>query len=171
MVRSIVPTGTLGRDGRIQAGDYMVKVNGENMRNISLNQALDILRRTQKVPLGNEIPITYIPASDAAVHKTSVITRITTEKKIHPKNEENRELKREEDTKEISSSKCVASSVNAPPSTGSNAAVPTPAARNTSLLSSSTRTEKKANGTTVISIGPGASMGMLFVFNACFLLE
>ena len=171
MVRSIVPTGTLGRDGRIQAGDYMVKVNGENMRNISLNQALDILRRTQKVPLGNEIPITYIPASDAAVHKTSVITRITTEKKIHPKNEENRELKREEDTKEISSSKNVASSVNAPPSTGSNAAVPTPAARNTSLLSSSTRTEKKANGTTVISIGPGASMGMLFVFNACFLLE
>ena len=94
----------------------MVKVNGENMRNISLNQALDILRRTQKVPLGNEIPITYIPASDAAVHKTSVITRITTEKKIHPKNEENRELKREEDTKEISSSKSVASSVNAPPS-------------------------------------------------------
>ena len=171
MVRSIVPTGTLGRDGRIQAGDYMVKVNGENMRNISLNQALDILRRTQKVPLGNEIPITYIPASDAAVHKTSVITRITTEKKIHPKNEENRELKREEDTKEISSSKSGASSVNAPPSTGSNAAVPTPAARNTSLLSSSTRTEKKANGTTVISIGPGASMGMLFVFNACFLLE
>ena len=171
MVRSIVPTGTLGRDGRIQAGDYMVKVNGENMRNISLNQALDILRRTQKVPLGNEIPITYIPASDAAVHKTSVITRITTEKKIHPKNEENRALKREEDTKEISSSKSVASSVNAPPSTGSNAAVPTPAARNTSLLSSSTRTEKKANGTTVISIGPGASMGMLFVFNACFLLE
>ena len=171
MVRSIVPTGTLGRDGRIQAGDYMVKVNGENMRNISLNQALDILRRTQKVPLGNEIPITYIPASDAAVHKTSVITRITTEKKIHPKNEENRELKREEDTKEISSSKSVASSVSAPPSTGSNAAVPTPAARNTSLLSSSTRTEKKANGTTVISIGPGASMGMLFVFNACFLLE
>ena len=140
----------------------MVKVNGENMRNISLNQALDILRRTQKVPLGNEIPITYIPASDAAVHKTSVITRITTEKKIHPKNEENRELKREEDTKEISSSKNVASSVDAPPSTGSNAAVPTPAARNTSLLSSSTRTEKKANGTTVISIGPGASMGMFY---------
>ena len=39
------------------------------------------------------------------------------------------------------------------PSIGSN--VPTPAARNT-LLSSATRTEKKANGTTVISIGPGA---------------
>ena len=66
----------------------MVKVNGENMRNISLNQALDILRRTQKVPLGNEIPITYIPASDAAVHKTSVITRITTEKEVTSKFEE-----------------------------------------------------------------------------------
>ena len=167
VVRSIVPTGTLGRDGRIQAGDYMVKVNGENMRNISLNQALDILRRTQKVPLGNEIPITYIPASDAAVHKTSVITRITTEKKISPKNEEeDHEWKREEEEQEETpltqqqSTTTTSLNNNAPPSTGNNA--PTPAARNTLLSSSSssTRTEKKANGTTVISIGPGASMGM-----------
>ena len=137
----------------------MVKVNGENMRNISLNQALDILRRTQKVPLGNEIPITYIPASDAAVHKTSVITRITTEKKRNSKNEENREWKRDEEAqKEIS--KDTASSTNAVPHSVN---APTPAARNT-LLSSSTRTEKKANGTTVISIGPGASMGKMFSY-------
>ena len=137
----------------------MVKVNGENMRNISLNQALDILRRTQKVPLGNEIPITYIPASDAAVHKTSVITRITTEKKRDSKNEENREWKRDEEAqKEIS--KDTASSTNAVPHSVN---APTPAARNT-LLSSSTRTEKKANGTTVISIGPGASMGKMFSY-------
>ena len=162
MVRSIVPTGTLGRDGRIQAGDYMVKVNGENMRNISLNQALDILRRTQKVPLGNEIPITYIPASDAAVHKTSVITRITTEKKITPQiNEEDLEWKKEKKAQEIPLTQSAASFNNAPISSGGSAA-PTPAARNTLLSSSSssTRTEKKANGTTVISIGPGASMGM-----------
>ena len=129
------------------------------MRNISLNQALDILRRTQKVPLGNEIPITYIPASDAAVHKTSVITRITTEKKRDSKNEENREWKRDEEAqKEIS--KDTASSTNAAPHSVN---APTPAARNT-LLSSSTRTEKKANGTTVISIGPGASMGKMFSY-------
>ena len=158
VVRSIVPTGTLGRDGRIQAGDYMVKVNGENMRNISLNQALDILRRTQKVPLGSEIPITYIPASDAAVYKTSVITRITTESKIHTRNEEYDQQKKVE-TQDYALTKITASTNAASlPSIGSN--VPTPAARNTLLSSSTTRTEKKANGTTVISIGPGTSMGM-----------
>ena len=37
------------------------------MRNISLNQALDILRRTQKVPLGNEIPITLINPMSAEI--------------------------------------------------------------------------------------------------------
>ena len=130
----------------------MVKVNGENMRNISLNQALDILRRTQKVPLGNEIPITYIPASDAAVHKTSVITRITTEKNITSKSEEGKNQEGKEVVEELM--KSAASFDNMPSS------APTPAARNTLLSSSTTRTEKKANGTTVISIGPGTSMGM-----------
>ena len=137
----------------------MVKVNGENMRNISLNQALDILRRTQKVPLGNEIPITYIPASDAAVHKTSVITRITTEKEVTSKFEEGKNQEGKEVVEEESSAmKSAASFDNMPLSSGNSA--PTPAARNTLLSSSTTRTEKKANGTTVISIGPGTSMGM-----------
>ena len=166
VVRSIVPTGTLGRDGRIQAGDYMVKVNGENMRNISLNQALDILRRTQKVPLGNEIPITYIPATDAAVHKTSVITRITTEKSSEP--EEGKTQKGEGKEMVEEAMKSAASYDNMPLSSGNSA--PTPAARNTLLSSSTTRTEKKANGTTVISIGPGTSMGMFSFFMFSFLL-
>ena len=47
VVRSVAAGGTIGRDGRIQPGDYMVRVNGENMRHIGHSQALDILRRTQ----------------------------------------------------------------------------------------------------------------------------
>ena len=54
VVRSVNERGTVGRDSRIQPGDYMVKVNGENMRNISHSHALDILRRTQMVPLGKQ---------------------------------------------------------------------------------------------------------------------
>ena len=183
-MRSIVPTGTLGRNGRIQAGDYLVSVNGENMRNISLNQALDILRRTQKVPLGNKIPITYIPASDALVYKTSVITRIQTSKMSGGSKEEeengkatmNLDEQRGEEENGIERTTAVSSQQGVPILTkitttsstnnvshlsGGGSSAPTPAARNTLLSSSTTRTEKKANGTTVISIGPGASMGRL----------
>ena len=48
----MTPGGTLARDGRIQPGDYLVSVNEEAMRTISHSQALDILRRTHMVPLG-----------------------------------------------------------------------------------------------------------------------
>ena len=51
VVRSVAPGGTVGRDGRIHAGDYLVRVNGENMKNISHGEALDILRRTHMIPL------------------------------------------------------------------------------------------------------------------------
>jgi len=77
VVRSVAPGGTVGRDGRIHAGDYLVKVNGENMRNISHGEALDILRRTHMIPLNPEIGITYIPAMDATIFKTSAITRLS----------------------------------------------------------------------------------------------
>ena len=50
--RAVTPGGTLARDGRIQPGDYLVSVNEEAMRTISHSQALDILRRTHMVPLG-----------------------------------------------------------------------------------------------------------------------
>merc|ERR1719210_2418041 len=80
VVRSVAPGGTIGRDGRILPGDYLVRVNGENMKNISHAEALDILRRTHMIPLNKEISITYIPASDAAVFKTSAITRLSEEK-------------------------------------------------------------------------------------------
>ena len=80
VVRSVAPGGTVGRDGRVHAGDYLVRVNGENMKNISHGEALDILRRTHMIPLNSEICITYIPATDAAIFKTSAITRLSEEK-------------------------------------------------------------------------------------------
>eukprot|EP00090_Calanus_glacialis_P002198 TRINITY_DN11652_c0_g1_i1.p1 TRINITY_DN11652_c0_g1~~TRINITY_DN11652_c0_g1_i1.p1 ORF type:complete len:2133 (-),score=706.92 TRINITY_DN11652_c0_g1_i1:598-6156(-) len=76
VVRSLTRGGTLARDGRIQPGDYLVAVNGENMRSISHSQALAVLRRAQTIPLGMDIPITYIPASDAVVFRTTILTRV-----------------------------------------------------------------------------------------------
>jgi len=76
VVRSLTRGGTLARDARIQPGDYLVAVNGENMRSISHSQALAVLRRAQIIPLGEEIPITYIPASDAVVFRTTILTRV-----------------------------------------------------------------------------------------------
>ena len=67
VVRSVAPEGTIGRDGRIHAGDYLVRVNGELMKGISHEEAMEILRRTKMIPRNNEICITYIPATDAAV--------------------------------------------------------------------------------------------------------
>ena len=77
VVRSLSKGGTLARDGRLQPGDYLVAVGGENMRSISHREALAVLRRTQLTPLGEEIPITYIPASDAVVFRTSILTQVT----------------------------------------------------------------------------------------------
>ena len=76
VVRSLTKGGTLARDGRLQPGDYLVAVSGENMRSISHREALAVLRRTQLIALGEEIPITYIPASDAVVFRTSMLTRV-----------------------------------------------------------------------------------------------
>ena len=77
VVRSLTKGGTLARDGRLQPGDYLVAVGGENMRSISHRDALAVLRRTQLTPLGEEIPITYIPASDAVVFRTTILTQVT----------------------------------------------------------------------------------------------
>ncbi len=107
------------------------------MKNISHGEALDVLRRTHLIPLNSEISITYIPASDAAVFKTSFLTK---------------EAQKAQD--EASTSKVK--------TTGER---PTPAARTKSpelLLEqttpSSTTTGKAThNNTTIISIGPSSS--------------
>ena len=128
VVRSITPGGTLARDQRIQPGDYLVGVNGETMRKISHSQALDILRRTHMIPLQQEISMTYIPASDAAVYKTSAITRLNTAL-TEP------ELKKAESPK-------VDDAQNSSSSSSSS-----------EKGSPRTSVSEKANGTTVISIG------------------
>lgn len=79
VVRSLTRGGTLAKDGRIQPGDYLVSVNNENMRGVSQNQALAVLRRTQLVPQGGQVPITYIPAQDAVVFRTTMLTRVAEE--------------------------------------------------------------------------------------------
>ena len=81
LAKYVDPDGTIGRDGRIHPGDYLVKVSGQNLRNRSQQEAIEIIRQTNKIPLNNEISITYIPASDAAVFKTSAITRLAEEGK------------------------------------------------------------------------------------------
>ena len=82
LAKYVDPDGTIGRDGRIHPGDYLVKVSGQNLRNRSQQEAIEIIRQTNKIPLNNEISITYIPASDAAVFKTSAITRLAEEGKL-----------------------------------------------------------------------------------------
>lgn len=79
LAKYVDPDGTIGRDGRIHPGDYLVKVSGQNLRNRSQQEAIEIIRQTNKIPLNNEISITYIPATDAAVFKTSAITRLAEE--------------------------------------------------------------------------------------------
>lgn len=47
MVTSVAVGGPFHRDGRIQAGDYLVTVNNEGLRNVTNAQARAILRRAQ----------------------------------------------------------------------------------------------------------------------------
>ncbi len=138
IVRSVAPGGTLATDGRIQPGDYLVSVNGESMRRISHSQALDILRRTHMIPLREEISLTYIPASDAAVFKASAITRLTTTASSSGGAGEVGAAKRGEKERKA-------------PASSSKAAAAMEGEQQTS--SSKTQVSEKANGTTVISIG------------------
>ena len=45
VVKTIIPTGAIGNDGRIQVGDYLVTVNNETLRRVTNAQARSILRR------------------------------------------------------------------------------------------------------------------------------
>lgn len=47
MVTSVAIGGPFARDGRIHAGDYLVAINNESLRNITNAQARAILRRAQ----------------------------------------------------------------------------------------------------------------------------
>ena len=130
MAKYVDPNGTLGRDGRVHAGDYLVKVNGQNMKNISHEEALNILKQTHLIPLNHEISITYIPATDAAVFKTSAITRLA-----------------ETEAVEAVLKTCGASEER-----------PTPAARTSTPSSATSTSERRKKASTIISIGASAPL-------------
>jgi ATP-dependent protease HslVU (ClpYQ) peptidase subunit len=44
-VKALNPSGAVGKDGRIQLGDYVVAINNESMRRITNAQARAIIRR------------------------------------------------------------------------------------------------------------------------------
>ncbi|MPC50808.1 Multiple PDZ domain protein [Portunus trituberculatus] len=49
VISSLVRNGAVHKDGRLHAGDLILSVNNESMRNITNSQARAILRRTQLV--------------------------------------------------------------------------------------------------------------------------
>uniref|UniRef100_A0A1I8AVQ8 PDZ domain-containing protein n=1 Tax=Steinernema glaseri TaxID=37863 RepID=A0A1I8AVQ8_9BILA len=67
VVKSICSKKAFGQDGRIQTGDYLVKINNETLRNVTSAQARAILKRTNLI--GTQINITYITAADAKLWK------------------------------------------------------------------------------------------------------
>ncbi|PIO61818.1 PDZ/DHR/GLGF domain protein, partial [Teladorsagia circumcincta] len=67
VVKSICSKKAISLDGRIQVGDYIVRINQENLRNVTSSQARAILRRTNLI--GTQCNVTYITAADARVWK------------------------------------------------------------------------------------------------------
>ncbi|KAK6042358.1 hypothetical protein COOONC_20137 [Cooperia oncophora] len=49
VVKSICSKKAISLDGRIQVGDYIVRINQENLRNVTSSQARAILRRTNLI--------------------------------------------------------------------------------------------------------------------------
>ncbi|VDK29176.1 unnamed protein product [Gongylonema pulchrum] len=66
-VKNICSKKAIGRDGRVQVNDYIVKVNTESLRNVTNSKARAILKRTNLI--GTHCNITYITASDAKLWK------------------------------------------------------------------------------------------------------
>ncbi|XP_037793559.1 uncharacterized protein LOC119589053 isoform X3 [Penaeus monodon] len=67
VVSSLVRNGAVHKDGRLHAGDFILSVNNESMRNITNSQARAILRRTQLV--STDVSICYIRGQDAAAFR------------------------------------------------------------------------------------------------------
>ncbi|EYC45527.1 hypothetical protein Y032_0424g1211, partial [Ancylostoma ceylanicum] len=66
-VKSICSKKAIALDGRIQVGDYIVRINQESLRNVTSSQARAILRRTNLI--GTQCNVTYITAADARMWK------------------------------------------------------------------------------------------------------
>uniref|UniRef100_A0A914NHW6 PDZ domain-containing protein n=1 Tax=Meloidogyne incognita TaxID=6306 RepID=A0A914NHW6_MELIC len=67
VAKNICSKKALAKDGRIQPGDFIVKINGENLRNVTNAQARAILKRANLI--GAQCNISYITASDAGLWK------------------------------------------------------------------------------------------------------
>lgn len=67
VVSSLVRNGAVHKDGRLHAGDFILSVNNESMRNITNSQARAILRRTQLV--STDVSICFIRGQDAAAYR------------------------------------------------------------------------------------------------------
>ncbi|KAK6734054.1 hypothetical protein RB195_017683 [Necator americanus] len=66
-VKSICSKKAVALDGRIQVGDYIIRINQESLRNVTSSQARAILRRTNLI--GTQCNVTYITAADARMWK------------------------------------------------------------------------------------------------------
>ncbi|CAJ0608515.1 unnamed protein product [Cylicocyclus nassatus] len=66
-VKSICSKKAIALDGRIQVGDYVVRINQESLRNVTSSQARAILRRTNLI--GTQCNVTYITSADARMWK------------------------------------------------------------------------------------------------------
>uniref|UniRef100_A0A0N5C561 Inactivation-no-after-D protein n=1 Tax=Strongyloides papillosus TaxID=174720 RepID=A0A0N5C561_STREA len=67
VVKHIYPKMAISRDGRIQVGDYIVRINSEKFRNVTSSQAKIMLKRLNYI--GNQVTITYITSADAKLWK------------------------------------------------------------------------------------------------------
>uniref|UniRef100_A0AC35FWJ0 PDZ domain-containing protein n=1 Tax=Panagrolaimus sp. PS1159 TaxID=55785 RepID=A0AC35FWJ0_9BILA len=84
VVKSICSKKAIGRDGRIQVGDYLVKINSESLRNVTNSQARAILKRTNLI--GTQCNVTYICASDARLWKQRFHREAESSSEIPPVN-------------------------------------------------------------------------------------
>ena len=49
VVKSMTETGAVGKDGRLNIGDYLISLNNESLRNVTNSQARAIIRRAQLI--------------------------------------------------------------------------------------------------------------------------
>ncbi|CAL8289708.1 unnamed protein product [Arctogadus glacialis] len=70
LVRSVLQDGCVGRDGRLEAGDVILAINGEKTSNMTSAKARALLRRHSVI--GPEIRVTYVPASQVDEHRASL---------------------------------------------------------------------------------------------------
>uniref|UniRef100_A0A0N4ZHJ6 Inactivation-no-after-D protein n=1 Tax=Parastrongyloides trichosuri TaxID=131310 RepID=A0A0N4ZHJ6_PARTI len=67
VIKHIHPRMAIARDGRIQIGDHIIRINSEKFRNVTCSQAKIMLKRLNYV--GNQVTITYITSADAKLWK------------------------------------------------------------------------------------------------------